>query len=314
MKRLLILLLLVAIAVVGGAYIFISDEVQITKVALLRVNRKTAFRCVTQRDLIKSFLDDSLTSQPDGNAYAFNRDDIAFTFKRRMFDLVEVPINYKDSEWSSFISFNELAPDSTRVEWSTKMEMSANPFKRIQQYQHAGKIHQSMAEILKQLQKFTANNENIYRFKIVRTKLADSLLVTTKSISKAYPSNEEYYTLIQKLQKYLSDNKATPVNYPMLNIARVDSNKYETTVAIPVNKVLPANGDILFKKMFPGNILTADVSGGLYTVEEGFRQLTNYVSDFQLVPPAIPFQSLVTDRLLQKDTAKWMTKLYYPIY
>jgi hypothetical protein len=231
-----------------------------------------------------------------------------------MFDLVEVPINYKDSEWSSFISFNELAPDSTRVEWSTKMEMSANPLKRIQQYQHAGKIHQSMAEILEQLQKFTANNENIYRFKIVRTKLADSLLVTTKSISKAYPSNEEYYTLIQKLQKYLSDKKATPVNYPMLNIARVDSNTYETTVAIPVNKVLPANGDILFKKMFPGNILTADVSGGLYTVEEGFRQLTNYVSDFQLVPPAIPFQSLVTDRLLQKDTAKWMTKLYYPIY
>jgi hypothetical protein len=214
MKRLLFLLLLVAVAVVGGAYIFISDEVQITKVALLQVNRKTAFRCVTQGDLIKSFLDDSLTSQADGNAFAFNRDDIAFTFKRRMFDLVEVPINYKSSEWSSFISFNELAPDSTRVEWSTKMEMSANPFKRIQQYQHARKIHLSMAQILEQLQKFTANNENIYRFKILRTTLADSLLVTTKSISKTYPSTEEYYTLIQKLQKYVSDKKATPVNYP----------------------------------------------------------------------------------------------------
>jgi len=288
--------------------------VQIAKVAVLHVNRKTAFRCVTQGHLIKSFLDDRSGSQSDNNAYFFKRDDIAFTFKRRMFDLVEVPISYKGSEWSSFITLTELAPDSTRIEWSSKMEMSANPFKRIQQYQHARRIHTGMAQILEQLQNFTANTENIYKLKIVRTKLTDSLLVTTKSTSKNYPSNQEYYTLIQKIQEHVSLNKATPVNYPMLHIARVDSNKYETTVAIPVNKVVPGNGDILFKKMFPGNILTAEISGGLYTVEEGLKQLNNYVSDFQLVPPAIPFQSLVTDRLLQKDTAKWMTKLYFPVY
>ncbi len=100
----------------------------------------------------------------------------------------------------------------------------------------------------------------------------------------------------------------------MLNIAMIDSNHIETTVAIPVNKEIKDNGSIRFKRMFPGNILTAEVKGGMNTVEEGFRQLNNYVSDHQLVPPAISFQSLVTDRLTEKDSLKWITKLYYPIF
>jgi effector-binding domain-containing protein len=133
-------------------------------------------------------------------------------------------------------------------------------------------------------------------------------------ITKKYPSQQEYYNLIKKLQDYIATNGASPANYPMLNIAEIDSNNFVTTVAIPVNKVLPDTGPIVFKKMFPGNILTAEVKGGVHAIEEGFRQLNHYVSDYQLVLPAIPFQSLITDRLVEADTSKWMTKLYYPIY
>ncbi len=94
----------------------------------------------------------------------------------------------------------------------------------------------------------------------------------------------------------------------------IDSNNFSTTVAIPINKVLPDKGPILFKKMFPGNILTAEVKGGVYAIKEGFKQLNHYILDNQLTSPAIPFQSLVTDRLVEVDTSKWMTKLYYPVY
>jgi hypothetical protein len=37
------------------------------------------------------------------------------------------------------------------------------------------------------------------------------------------------------------------------------------------------------------------------------------VQDHQRVAPAIPFQSLVTDRTKQPDTSKWVTRLYWPI-
>ncbi len=66
--------------------------------------------------------------------------------------------------------------------------------------------------------------------------------------------------------------------------------------------------------MFPGKILSTEIKGGEYAVETGFKELSNYISDNQLTSPAIPFQSLVTNRVMEPDTSKWITKLYYPIY
>jgi hypothetical protein len=63
-----------------------------------------------------------------------------------------------------------------------------------------------------------------------------------------------------------------------------------------------------------GNILVGEVKGGTYTVISGEQNLTNYVNDHKKMSPAIPYQSLVTDRLLEADTSKWVTKLYYPVF
>ena len=37
------------------------------------------------------------------------------------------------------------------------------------------------------------------------------------------------------------------------------------------------------------------------------------MDDYHLTSPAISFQSLVTDRQVEKDSLKWITKIYYPI-
>ena len=66
--------------------------------------------------------------------------------------------------------------------------------------------------------------------------------------------------------------------------------------------------------MVLGNILKAEVTGGLDRVKEGETELANYVDDYHKLSPAIPFQSLVTDRISQADSTKWITRLYYPIF
>ncbi|HLL44934.1 MAG TPA: hypothetical protein VK369_17410 [Segetibacter sp.] len=98
----------------------------------------------------------------------------------------------------------------------------------------------------------------------------------------------------------------------MLHV-RKTGNGYETMVAIPVNRLLESNRQFVFKRMVPGNILVSEVNGGVFTVQEARRQMDNYVEDNELTSPAIPFESLITDRLKEKDTSKWITKLYYPI-
>ena len=57
-----------------------------------------------------------------------------------------------------------------------------------------------------------------------------------------------------------------------------------------------------------------EIKGGIYTITTGEKELANYVIDYKKLSPAVGFQSLVTNRLLEADTAKWITRLYYPIF
>ena len=85
-------------------------------------------------------------------------------------------------------------------------------------------------------------------------------------------------------------------------------------VAIPVDRVLQDTKNIVFKRMVPGNILIGEVKGGKCRVAESMHQMENYVNDYKRSAPAIPFESLVTDRMVQKDTTEWVTRIYYPVY
>jgi hypothetical protein len=41
--------------------------------------------------------------------------------------------------------------------------------------------------------------------------------------------------------------------------------------------------------------------------------MNNYISDYGRTIVAIPFASLITDRRLEPDSAKWVTRIYWPL-
>ena len=100
----------------------------------------------------------------------------------------------------------------------------------------------------------------------------------------------------------------------MLNIKET-GNTYYVMVGIPVNTNLNSdNKAFQIKKMVLGDILTTEVMGGPYTVQNALNQLKFYINDNKMASPAIPYESLVTNRLLQPDSTKWITKIYYPVF
>ena len=66
--------------------------------------------------------------------------------------------------------------------------------------------------------------------------------------------------------------------------------------------------------MVPGNILVSEIKGGDYSAREALREMHQFMTDNNMSSPAIPFQSLVTNRMEEPDTLKWITKIYYPVF
>jgi ABC-type spermidine/putrescine transport system permease subunit I len=66
--------------------------------------------------------------------------------------------------------------------------------------------------------------------------------------------------------------------------------------------------------MVKGSFMVTEVLGGDSTISKASHNMEQYFQDFRRTSMAMNFTMLVTDRQLQPDSSKWITKLYHPVY
>ena len=201
------------------------------------------------------------------------------------------------------------------ISWNAEQVTSNNPFTRFAGYRQARATEKNMMDILQSMKAFFEKTKNIYGIEINQTRVSDSVLISVRRSFRHYPNAREIDTMIGDLRNYIVQNNAVEKNAPMLNVFIYDSSRFEAMTAIPVDKALPKTNQFAPKFLLKGgNILEAEIRGGPYTIQNSLKELENYRSDHKFTSPAIPFQLLITDRVKESDTTKWITKLYYPIF
>ena len=248
-------------------------------------------------------------------------DNDIYSFENCNYKIGEILLNgfntvvYHDNDsLKGLLQFIYFGTDSTQLKWTSVYTFSNNPFKRLEQNKDVTAMNNASVNLVNAMKKYFAVPANVYGMKIVEETVKDSTMIALKETFDHYPSTDDVYSMIHSIQTYIKNKNGSAVNYPMLNVHKEGPSRFETMVAIPTNRDLPAEGKFELKKMVLGNILKAEVTGGMNRVKEGEKELANYVEDYHKLSPAIPFQSLVTDRLAQPDSSKWVTRLYYPIF
>ncbi len=316
MKKWFIAFLVVIIIVAVSVYLFIPGKIEIARTAYVNAPPDVAYRNVSQESGWKRWWPSENYANKEPRATQreeFVYDDIKYAVTSHSLGPVEIHITTNGSEFGSTLLVIPLKKDSAVLHWKCIIETGNNPIQKIKYYGESKKIERGMNNILDSLQSFLGRKENLYNILIERAKVTDTILVTSKITLDHYPTTAEVYNEINKLKQYISSQGVKETNYPMLHVLKSDSNHYETMVAIPVSRRIENNVDFVSKRMVPGNILVARVRGGRHSIEKAFAEMETYVKDHELIPPAIPFESLETDRLKEPDTTKWITRIYFPI-
>jgi hypothetical protein len=100
----------------------------------------------------------------------------------------------------------------------------------------------------------------------------------------------------------------------MMNTKQIDSLKFETMIAISIDRKIPESREYFLSQMVPmkDRFLATEVTGGPANIEKARRAIEKYMIDHTLPAPARPFDILITDRSKVADTAAWKTKIFYP--
>ncbi len=312
MRKWAIIIIVVAGLLLLSAYMFFSKKVNSINTTKIGCNINVLNRFVLEEGKWQDWWPGQVLRDTIANKHIYVYNGYKYTITARKYNSILVQISQPDLVIIGGIVFLPIK-DSVLAQWKYTLETNSNPINKINLYRVTRNLNSNLNDILKSMKGFLESNLKVYGMNVDEVKVKDTILVSAKFSAKDYPATPEIYKVIDSIKNYISLHNAIETNPPMLNIWR-DSGLYKTTLAIPVNKAIPENKVFSMKRMVPGNILVSEVKGGDYTSTEGMRQLGLYVTDNNFSSPAIPFESLVTNRMQEPDTSKWITKIYYPVF
>lgn len=309
MKRIVIIVVVFLAVLSITSLIAIPSVINVSSVCYIKMYPTPVNNFLTNQDTMTNWFNKFISQNP-----AYQSKDFSIKVEKTYTNITTVNIKLNESEAVSHIISKQIHLDSTGIQWFTEINAGNNPVSRIKSYLKAKELKSKMSEILNKLQKDLNSPYTFYGIKIDEVQQIDTAIITTKYSSKQYPTTEEIYQTIEKLNSYASQNHATVTNHPMLFVNKISDSNYEVMIGLPLNKPVPNSGAFLLKGMpYRGNMLVTEVTGGPATIKNAFTELQLFFNDSKRSSPAIPFEQLITNRLTEKDTLQWKTKIFYPV-
>lgn len=313
MKKWLFLLISIIIIGIGSIYLFIPRNIVISKSMIINANQEGVFRYLRTDSNWQKWWPEETIKNPDGKTiFTFN--DHSFSLKKVQHNSFEFNVERNKDTIVSVLYLLPVQLDSFKLQWGTNINTSVNPITKIQRYFLKKDLEKAFEDLLSKMADHFTKTKNIYGLDIKPEKVQFQHFITTKKTFTRFPVTTDVYTMISQIREYITETDAKEENQPILNISTKDSIHFETQVAIPVNKDLPGNNVFASKWMLKGgNILVAEINGDINEINLGFKKMEKYISDYHRTIIAIPFQMLITDRMKEPDSTKWITRLYYPV-
>jgi effector-binding domain-containing protein len=312
MKKWIVWLLVILFLTVGCIYLLIPAKIVISSISTAQATVTGEFRYLGQEEnWEKWWRDADGKSRIKGEPFIY--DGTLFHLNQQFHNIVGIDIERSGLKLQSVLHLISFKKDSTGAVWQCEIPTGNNPLTRIMKYRSASKIKRSMKEILGNLTTYVSDPKNVYGLSIHRTSTRDTTMLTASFVSPAYPTTPEIYSYFGILENSIQKQHGEKTGSPMMNVKELENGKYETQVAIPTNRLLQNDGKIQYRRMVPGNFIVSEVKGGPVTIDEAITQLDYYIADYKKTVMAKPFQVLVTDRLTETDTTKWVTKIFVPV-
>ena len=310
MKYLKIAIPVVLFTSIGLFYFLIPSTIKISTFLVSNTHELTAIRLLNDPSLFVK----SMSKHYDSNRHKFIIDDIEFTPKAALSNIIEIDVATKALQTKSFITANAVTKETAAIHWFAEIKTSWNPFQRWNDYQEAVKLKKATAQLLNQLNTFVEQPVNIYGWDIKEISLKDTTLISTKFISKQLPSTSQVYSIADALTLYLNGFHKQAANDPMVTVLENPTNDYTIMVGLSFNGTIPETANYRIKRMpTNGKMFVADIIGGPVTIQNGYAALKTYLLDSKRPSPAVPFELLKTNRRQVTDTSKWETRIYYPV-
>ncbi|MBS1606562.1 MAG: hypothetical protein JST42_28150 [Bacteroidetes bacterium] len=309
MKKLVFIVVGVLVLSVACVYIFIPRTITVVRAVGVSCNAAPIFRIITDEKKWAGWWPNGGRTIP--GTYSYN--GYQYRLTKLSYYNVDVRLTGQPVEVTGRISVIPVSKDSTVLQWACSFPEAKNLIERLTYYRKAGALGGDIGNVLSRAAAFFGVQKNVYGVAFREGTTTDTYLAAMRKVLPAYPTTKDTYGMIGSIQAYMRVCGAKQTSYPIMNIEHIESG-WRTTVSVPTDIPLKGNGTVYFMRLIPAKFLIADVRGGDSTVEAAVQGMNNYILDYRRTVMAMPYRTLVTDRIAEPDTSKWLTTIYCPIF
>jgi effector-binding domain-containing protein len=115
------------------------------------------------------------------------------------------------------------------------------------------------------------------------------------------------------LSQELSQQNIEPAGAPMTIYHQYGTNEVDIEAAIPVVTLGSDKGPVVFRETAPSSVLVVKYYGDYNKVENVYMASYDYIKEKGMSSKGAPMEIYITDPGIEKDTAKWLTELVFPL-
>ncbi|MCW3086460.1 MAG: hypothetical protein JWP12_3826 [Bacteroidetes bacterium] len=117
----------------------------------------------------------------------------------------------------------------------------------------------------------------------------------------------------QKIGKFMLANKLTQSGPACAFYHGFSADKIDMECAIPIDKEVKGDGMVNVNKQQAGNAVVIHFYGPYMGTASAHATINKWITEHHKKITGSPWEVYVTDPMVEKDTAKWLTEVYYPI-
>jgi hypothetical protein len=204
--------------------------------------------------------------------------------------------------------------DASKIEFQLSFDNKTFlPWQRAANYFLAQSIHSELTDLINKASTYYTTTIANYGFVINEEKIKDSLLVSTEKYYTDTPTITQVYGMLDQLKQYVVSKNGILHGTPMVYIAR-DAKRVYLQVAYLLEKEIPTTSIFDVRKIKVKNLVSINVVGDARLAYRAKYEAENYIHDQSKFAPIMPYIIYNTNRLSEKDSTKWNSTIFYPIF
>lgn len=228
-------------------------------------------------------------------------------------EMVKMELYFMDDNKPAYATY-QVMPEAEGVKftWSMDADMGMNPFMR-----WMGLMMGMMGKVFEQgLESLKSNIENMadapdYPVELTTVPVSYYLAVRdTVSIPTIGQKLGQFYGMVgNSIQK----QNLKMVGSPFAIYYTESSTNWEMDAAIPVDKPGKEDGRVKPGTINAGNVVVVHYTGSYEGTPAGHEAAHNFIQSNNKKIIGAPWEVYITDPMMEKDTAKWKTDIFYPV-